>query len=112
MRPVVDSEAFVVSVPGVGRPAGLSLSPGRPNPSRGDVSIAFVLPTPAHAVLKIVDVSGRSVATPHNGFLPAGPHVARWDGRDDDGRRVPAGLYFCDLRVGREHVAWRFVVIR
>lgn len=102
----------VVSVPAGEPPASLSLSPSRPNPSRGDATLTFVLPRPANVLLRIVDVTGRLVATPQSGLLSAGTHMARWDGKDDDGRSAPAGVYFCDLRAGREHLRRRLVLLR
>jgi flagellar hook assembly protein FlgD len=35
-----------------------------------------------------------------------------WDGTDDDGRAVPAGLYLVDVRVGNERVTLRLVGLR
>jgi hypothetical protein len=104
--------AKVVSVPAEPHPVSLSLSQGRPTPSRGAVAVTFVLPHPAIAWLRILDLAGRSVATPQHGILSAGAHVVSWDGKDDAGRSVPAGVYFCDLRVDREHLTRRLVVMR
>ena len=44
--------------------------------------------------LRVYDVAGRLVSTLVNQELPAGPQTATWDGRDDGGQKVAAGVYF------------------
>jgi hypothetical protein len=64
-----------------------------PNPFAGATRLAFVLPRDGEVDLRVFDVAGREVATLRRGPLPAGTHVAGWDGRDGGGRAVPAGVY-------------------
>ena len=40
---------------------------------------------------------GRRVTTLLDRKLPEGPGVATWDGTDERGRQVPAGVYFYRL---------------
>ncbi|MEO6463830.1 MAG: metallophosphoesterase, partial [Candidatus Eisenbacteria bacterium] len=89
-----------VAVPGPGaRGAGTTLRVAGPNPSSGGpVRLAFELPRAGQVALSIVDAAGRrvrelSAGRQHEG----GPHTATWDGRDEGGRGVPAGLYFALL---------------
>jgi hypothetical protein len=37
---------------------------------------------------------------------------ARWDGRDDAGRLVPAGVYFCTLAVGGETATRKMLLLK
>ncbi len=83
-----------------GLPARLAFLPPRPNPSSGETWFAFDLPRAASATLEIYDANGRRVARPWEGGLEAGRHVLRWTGRDDQGRRLAAGLYFARFRCG------------
>ncbi len=62
--------------------------------------------------LTIYDALGRKVRTPVNGKLPPGYHRYFWDVKDDSGKRVPAGVYFCVLIQGRERRVRKIVVIR
>jgi len=71
-----------------------------PTPARGQVAIEFSLPRAADATLTVYDVSGRRLATLLRSRLEAGAHVARWDGRQSQGQRVPAGVCFATLRAG------------
>ena len=45
--------------------------------------------------LRVFDLHGRMVKSLHDGFLPGGRHVLTWDGRDEHGRSLSPGLYFC-----------------
>jgi len=42
-------------------------------------------------------VNGRRVRTLTSGFREVGIHRLRWDGADDQGARVRAGVYFARL---------------
>ncbi|MGH7725358.1 MAG: FG-GAP-like repeat-containing protein [Candidatus Eiseniibacteriota bacterium] len=83
---------------GVAVGAGLSLSPGRPNPFRGATTLTFTLPRSGLAEVGVYDVAGRRVRTLLEGAIEAGTHALSWDGLDAGGRRAPAGTYFVRLR--------------
>ncbi len=68
-----------------------------PNPAAGPSRLAWTLPAAGRARLEVLDLSGRRVATLHDGELPAGAHARAWDGRDDAGRRAPPGVYLARL---------------
>jgi len=52
------------------------------------------VPDGAAAVLRVFDLAGRLV---HTERLAAGETLVRWDGADDQGRRVAAGTYILQL---------------
>jgi hypothetical protein len=81
------------------RPEGVELR-GRPNPFARATRIGFALPREQEVSLEIFDVAGRRVRTLASGLLAEGTHTFAWDGRDERGRPLPAGSYFCRLRVG------------
>ncbi|MCC6652085.1 MAG: T9SS type A sorting domain-containing protein [Candidatus Eisenbacteria bacterium] len=71
------------------------------NPSRGaNTTLRFGLATSGRATLALYDASGRRVRSLVGGTLEAGEHSAQWDGRDDGGHEVAAGLYFARLEAG------------
>jgi hypothetical protein len=92
----------------LGVPGGAAVTrllPPRPNPSGGPVSLGISLARSGEAEVTVFDAQGRLVATPARGFLEAGTHDVRWDGRWANGKEAQAGLYFVRLRAeGRE---WR-----
>jgi hypothetical protein len=68
-----------------------------PNPSFGAATISFSLSRPSKAILRIVDLNGRNVRVLLDGIIPPGERTTEWDGRDQQGRTVPAGIYFYEL---------------
>jgi flagellar hook assembly protein FlgD len=52
------------------------------------------------------------VRTVFAGAAPAGRTAAAWDGRDGDGRAVPAGAYFSRLVFGGEERIGKVVRLR
>lgn len=72
-----------------------------PNPFTLATEIAFRLPCPGRVGLQVVDPAGRSVRTLYGGDLKAGDWTYRWDGRDDGGRAMGAGVYFYRLATGQ-----------
>ena len=69
-----------------------------------DPVLAYRLDQEADSVyMKIYDADGNFVADLELGAEPAGNHTATWDGRDLQGRRMPAGKYsFQVMAVDRE----------
>ncbi|MCA9753311.1 MAG: T9SS type A sorting domain-containing protein, partial [Gemmatimonadetes bacterium] len=94
----IDLPAAATGVELAGLPeSGLGLAAPRPNPSRGDASLAFVLPAAGPVRLAVYDAAGRRVATLIDGPRAAGRGEATWDGRDENGSAVAAGVYFARL---------------
>jgi hypothetical protein len=79
------------------------LSQNHPNPfvaEQGATAIGFVLGQQGPAKLRIFDATGRLVRLLVDEPLSAGPHLARWDGRNDGGSPVGSGTYFYRLEAG------------
>jgi hypothetical protein len=82
--------------PAVG-PGGTFLAPNVPNPFANDTALRFRLGRAGHAVVLVAEPSGRVLRRLADRAFPAGYTELRWDGRDDSGRRLPAGVYFVRL---------------
>jgi len=65
-----------------------------PNPFNPRTVFSFNLPEAGYARLAVYDVRGRLVRSLRSGMLEAGDQRISWDGRDDAGRQVEAGVYF------------------
>jgi photosystem II stability/assembly factor-like uncharacterized protein len=89
----LDLGALPVAV-GDAAPARVALSAPSPNPSRGAVRLALETAAATHAEVAIYDAMGRRVKRVHHGALGAGRHALAWDGGDERGARVAAGVYF------------------
>ena len=92
----IDKSGVIAVEPDAGAPR-LQLGPGMPNPFSLDTRLAFALPRAGRVRLTLLDPSGRRVATLAEGWREAGPHSARWDGRDAHGRPMPTGIYLAVL---------------
>ena len=91
----------VVGVPAETRGGDrLELAINRPNPFTRTTELSFELSRSGRANLRVFNVSGQAVATLLDRELPAGPHWLQWDGRDDSGTPVEAGVYFYRLQSG------------
>ena len=90
-----------------------ALGPPRPNPWRTSVSFALTLadaPPGGTAVrMRIYDVAGRQVARRDYGRMGIGERTLAWDGRDEAGRGLQAGLYFARIEAGRRTFSARIV---
>lgn len=68
------------------------------NPFAAPGSIRLLTPARGELRVEIVDAAGRRVRRLTDGVHAAGEHALVWDGRDERGRRVAAGIYFLDVR--------------
>ena len=76
------------------------LLPAVPNPSRGECAVRFELAEPARVRLTVYDVGGRRVRLLSDDRFPSGGHEKVWNGRDDQGHRAAAGVYYVRLESG------------
>ncbi len=116
--PLLDN--LVVGVVGAAAPAGLDPAADhaglrlsiRPNPATAGTSVLYRLERTADVRLEVVDAAGRCVRTLETGARPAGDRAARWDGRDADGRAVPAGVYWVRAEILGRSVTRSLVICR
>jgi hypothetical protein len=90
----------------------LWLWPPWPNPAVGQINLRLRSRLAAPLTLAVFDVAGRLV---HGWRADAGPVTERtlvWDGRDQRGRRVPAGRYFVMLRSGDVSLTRPVLILR
>lgn len=101
----------------VGSPVGVDGSGGsafaldavRPNPARGrHLDIAFSLPTGRHALIELIDLSGRRVSEREVGGMGPGRHTLTLAA----GRRLEPGLYWVRLTQGDQRRMTRVTVVQ
>jgi hypothetical protein len=100
----------------VSKPTALPLISGlwppAPNPTRGRTSICFALAQAGHVQLGVYDVAGRLVRTIVDCERPAGAETAVWNGTDESGARLGAGVYFVRLAGPGLRKARRVILLR
>ncbi len=96
--------------PGSG-PVRLDLA-ARPNPCRDTTRLTFATPGSGEGVLSVYDVDGRLVRVLFSGSPATRRATAAWDGKDERGRPVPGGVYYCRLSAGAESVTRAVTLLR
>ncbi len=85
----------------------------RPNPFNPTTRIRFQLSEPSTVDLALFDARGRLVQTLLRGSaLGAGSEEILWNGKDDKGRPVSSGVYFCKMMVAGDQQVRRLTLIR
>ena len=100
------------AVDGVSGVTRFDLMQNVPNPLSGDTWIRYALPMQTPVELVIHDVTGRMIRVLARGAQPAGIHSVLWDGRDDTGASVGAGVYFYRLKAEGFEKARKLLVVR
>jgi sugar lactone lactonase YvrE len=89
------------------------LQQNRPNPFLGNSTIIpFILSKYGDVTLRILDLSGRQVRLLVNERMSPGERQILWDGKNDRGETVSAGVYVYDLTAPAFRASRRLVKIR
>ena len=96
----------------LGLPVTATLEQNYPNPFNSSTTIPFALPTDGEVRLEIYDILGQRIRTLAAQDMPAGLHHIYWDGYDDGGRQVAAGVFFYRLEVSFETGVPAFTEVR
>lgn len=101
---VIQATPAISGVGGRSPGSGLCLvRPASPSPFRSSTSIRFDLGRGMPVEARVVTLTGRVVrGLLGPGWCSAGEHELKWDGRDDQGRRAPGGVYFVQVRAGTQ----------
>ena len=90
--------------------AAIWLGQNSPNPFGGGTTIWFDSGTTQAAVVRVYDVRGSLVRTLTGSSI--GPQRVIWDGRSENGGRLPSGTYFYRLETPRETVSRKLTILR
>jgi hypothetical protein len=92
------SPAVTSGVEATPAPTAFALRANEPNPFNAGTTIRYDVPAGGGRVdLAIYDARGSLVRRLLGGEEPAGRRQLRWDGRDDNGRTLATGVYFCRM---------------
>jgi hypothetical protein len=91
----VDSDQVPTAIP-----QRFELSQNYPNPFNAETEIRYQIPQDSYVSLRIFNTLGQRVRTLVDADQEFGRYAVIWDGRDDAGRELASGLYFCQLKVG------------
>ena len=83
-----------------------------PNPFNPSTTIRYSLPEDASVQLEIFDITGRRVAEIQNGMQAEGNYSALWNGQDDSGYILPAGIYMARITAGQDVQTLRLLLLK
>jgi hypothetical protein len=84
----------------------------RPNPSRNEVTLDYVLPWAGDVSVTIHDVAGKRVRVLDRGSREAGAHRMHWDALDEGGVGLQSGVFYVTLEFAGTSVTRRIVLLR
>jgi hypothetical protein len=108
----------IILNPGV-EEGGLAHLPGRtllsamyPNPSARHMVITYQIATSTPVDVRVYDAAGRLVRQVVSGVQEPGYYTVHWDGCDDVGRAIPAGVYFVQMQTDNYKCTEKAVLMR
>ena len=93
-------------------PAPRSSLLAAPNPFGPRTTIQYTLAKSGSVDLFIADPAGRVVRKLARDRQDAGRHRIEWDGRGNDGRALPPGIYLYVLHAGEQHEMGKLIRLR
>jgi outer membrane protein assembly factor BamB len=82
------------------------------NPVIGQVVISYHLQAPTHTILKIYNTCGQLVRKLVDAPQKVDSYTITWDGKDDSGKKVTSGIYFCKLETNKFSAVKKITLIR
>jgi hypothetical protein len=85
-------------------PAVSGISLDCPNPFSSKTSMSYQLRSDCRVSLRIHDIAGKLVRTLVNRDQTAGYYLVNWNGKDNVGTQLPAGIYFLRLETSNKSI--------
>jgi len=93
-------------------PETFALFQNYPNPFNPQTIIRYDLPQDCPVKLTIYNLRGQVVRRLVDSRQKAGVHRIPWDGRDDQGKELPSGVYFCKIQAGSFSSTRKMMLLR
>lgn len=112
IRGVFTSRAITDSLPPEDPAPGLFRN--YPNPFSVDTNFTFDIPEPADVSLQIFDILGRDVTTLVNSRFDFAIRsmTIPWNGKDENGMKLPTGVYFARLKINGNITVEKLLLLR
>ena len=82
-----------------------------PNPFNDFVKIGYELTRSAETSVSVYNIYGSKVKTLSSQYNSAGAYSVNWDGRNETGTKVPAGIYFYSIRAGKSTTSGKIMLM-
>ena len=97
---------------GEAKPSNFAILGNYPNPFNPSTAIEFSLGKAGSADISLYNVAGQKVRELLSGSMKAGVHTVVWNGRDNFGRTVSAGVYIAKLTMGSSVTAKSMMLVK
>ena len=94
----MDSEILLLGIEEPFIVMDYSLEQAYPNPFNPSTTISYRLPRDSNLNLSVYDVLGRKVKVLASGVYSRGNYTTQWNGKDQKGQQVSAGLYLYKIQ--------------
>jgi len=82
------------------------------NPFKLETTIRYAVPAAGAVSIRVYSVRGQLVKTLRQESGNPGTYEVRWNGKDDQGRQAPSGIYFVSVQQGFMNSTTRLVLAR
>jgi len=93
-------------------PNQLTLSQNYPNPFNPRTVIPYELLKIGFVKIDIIDITGRTIRSLLNGIQSSGSHEVIWNGKDNTGKHVASGTYFCRMITDASVISRKILLLR
>jgi hypothetical protein len=83
-----------------------------PNPFNPNTNIRFILEEPTQVEIEVFNLKGQKVRTLVNGSYGAGDFIVNWNGKNDDNRDEPSGVYFYKMNTNSNSKIRKMILLR
>jgi len=90
----------------------LVLRESTPNPFKGNTLIRYHLPRTAFVNLSVYDVTGRLIRKIAKEEQKRGWYSITWDGKDNNSKILPSGIYYCRLSQGNSTQTRKILLVK
>lgn len=82
------------------------------NPFSHSTTISYNLTNSTPIKVEVFDILGKQVGLLETGFKLPGFYTLNWAGKDRDGKKLPNGIYFISLKLGKEKEVIPVILIK
>jgi hypothetical protein len=93
-------------------PLELALEQNYPNPFNPSTTIRYDLPETQHAKITVFSLLGQEIAELVNMTQSPGSYRVVWNGKDQQGKDMPSGMYLIRLQAGSSQLVRKAMLVR
>ena len=100
-----------IEEPGI-TPLQFALHQNYPNPFNPETMIRFDVADKTDVSISVYNILGEKVTTLLKGSLETGTYHVQWNGVSDQGKTLPSGMYFYELKSPLFHSVKKLVLVK